>query len=75
MMEGRRRNTTLLRQSGLALAVYAALEAIWVSSSLSIGWRVAADLLDGLFLLGAAYLYRAAGSRAADDSATAETQA
>ncbi len=55
---GRRQALPLLRQVGLALAVFAALKTIGEASQLIIGWRVATYFLSGLFLLGVAYWYR-----------------
>jgi hypothetical protein len=55
---GRRQQLPLLRQIGLALAVFAALKTIAEASQLIIGWRVATYFLSGLFLLGVAYWYR-----------------
>lgn len=55
---GRRQALPLLRQVGLALAVFAALKTIAEASQLVIGWRVGTYFLSGLFLLGVAYWYR-----------------
>jgi hypothetical protein len=55
---GRRRSNPWLRALGLALAIFADVEALLEASRLSIGWRVAGYLLAGLFLLGVAYWYR-----------------
>ncbi len=55
---GRARGLPMLRQVGLALALFAALTAITQSSLLAIGWRVASYLLTGAFLLGVAWSYR-----------------
>ena len=55
---GRARGIKLLRHVGLALAIFAALEAISEASSLAIGIRVGSYLLAGLFLLAVAYWYR-----------------
>ena len=59
---GRWREIAVLRQLGLALAVFAAFKIMLESSGLTIGWRVAGFMLAGLFLLGVAYWYRAAGA-------------
>ncbi len=58
---GRWRGIPMLRQLGLALAVFAAVKAMAETSSLSIGWRVGGYLLAGAFLLGVAYWYRGTG--------------
>ncbi len=58
---GRWRGIPMLRQLGLALAVFAAVKAMAETSSLSIGWRVGGYLLAGVFLLGVAYWYRGKG--------------
>ncbi|HMN10330.1 MAG TPA: DUF2339 domain-containing protein [Gemmatimonadaceae bacterium] len=58
---GRWRGIPMLRQLGLALAVFAAVKAMAERSSLSIGWRVGGYLLAGVFLLGVAYWYRGKG--------------
>ena len=55
---GRARAIRILRQVGLALAIFAALKAIAEASSLAIGLRVGSYLLAGLFLLAVAYWYR-----------------
>jgi uncharacterized membrane protein len=55
---GRALSIPNLRHLGLALAVFAAIKTIGESSGLAIGWRVAAYMLAGVFLLGVAYWYR-----------------
>ncbi len=55
---GRARAIRILRQVGLALAIFAALKAIAEASSLAIGLRVGSYLLAGSFLLAVAYWYR-----------------
>lgn len=71
---GRWRGIPLLRQVGLALAVFAAFKAMMETSSLSIGWRVGGYMLAGVFLLGVAYWYRGKGdsSAPADETLTPE---
>ena len=59
---GRWRAIPLLRQVGLALAVFAAFKAMMETSALSIGWRVGGYMLAGIFLLGVAYWYRGRGA-------------
>jgi len=59
---GRWRAIPLLRQVGLALAVFAAFKAMMETSALSIGWRVGGYMLAGVFLLGVAYWYRGRGA-------------
>ncbi|HEX5581403.1 MAG TPA: hypothetical protein VFX39_07500, partial [Gemmatimonadaceae bacterium] len=59
---GRRWRVPGGRRAGLALAVWAALRALADSSHFdSVGLRVGAYLLVGVFLLGVAYWYRSAG--------------
>ncbi len=67
---GRWRGIPLLRQVGLALAVFAAFKAMLETSSLSIGWRVGGYMLAGVFLLGVAYWYRGKGNASAPADAT-----
>jgi uncharacterized membrane protein len=59
---GRVRGSPNLRRSGLALAIYAALKAVFEASGLEIGFRVGSYLLAGVFLLGVAYWYRLASA-------------
>jgi hypothetical protein len=61
---GRVRNSPNLRRAGLALAIYAALKAVFEASELEIGFRVGSYLLAGVFLLGVAYWYRLASADA-----------
>jgi len=58
IVAGRARGIRILRQVGLALAIFAALKAIAEASSLEIGFRVGSYLLAGVFLLAVAYWYR-----------------
>jgi uncharacterized membrane protein len=69
---GRWRSIPLLRQLGLALAVFAAVKAMAETSSLSIGWRVGGYMLAGVFLLGVAYWYRGKSTATPASAATSE---
>ena len=68
---GRRWLVSVLRQVGLALAVFAAIKAIAQASSLTIGLRIAGYMLAGCFLLAVAYWYRAPGRGVGEGEETA----
>jgi hypothetical protein len=56
---GRARDTGLIRQTGLALALVAALRALTAAEAIvTVGLRIASYLVVSIFLLGIAYWYR-----------------
>ena len=57
---GRARRVPAARHSGLALAIVAGVKALLQASTLAFGLRLSSYLIVGAFLLGVAYLYRAA---------------
>ncbi len=61
LLLGRRREVDALRQTGLALSLFAAFKAgIGANDLGNIGLRVGSYLVVGVFVLGVGYLYRAA---------------
>jgi hypothetical protein len=60
---GRRTDSKAFRVAGLVIAIYAAAKAVIEATNISgLGLRVGCYAAVGVFLLGAAYLYRNAGS-------------
>ncbi len=76
ILAGRRWQSSGARRAGLAIAVYAALKAVYQTSDLeNAGLRIGAYVLVGSFLLGVAFLYRAAGESSADDEQSGDAAA
>ncbi len=57
---GRARRVPAARHAGLALAIVAGVKALLQASTLAFGLRLSSYLVVGAFLLGVAYVYRAA---------------
>jgi uncharacterized membrane protein len=64
LLAGRATNRTVLRRTGLAIAIFAALTALVEASGLATAaLRIGSYLLVGFFLLAVAYWYRGRGER------------
>ena len=64
LLAGRATNRTVLRRTGLGIAIFAALKALVEAAALStVALRIGSYLLVGFFLLAVAYWYRGRGER------------